>query len=395
MQAAARLGALLLLTGCATVTPAPRHEIVAYYPAWKGEIAFDAGLVTVVNYAFLEVAADGALELSQPAIDREHFRVLRAARTKHPRVRLVASVGGWTRSDRFSDMANDPASRARFVGTTLAFLREHGFDGLDIDWEYPGAIGVPCEKGRTCDRPADKRNFVTLARELRAALDTAGRADGRRYLLTIAAGNARSFLFDGASSAWAAELAASLDWINLMTYDYHGTWETSAGMLAPLHRDPADPSPTNVDASVSLYLDAGVPARKLTLGIPFYGKGWTGCAPGPRGNGLYQNCASPVTDPAEATFEFSYLTREGYLSRDAGGRYTVGGRGFTRHWSDAAQAPYLYDPRTRVFITYDDEESIAAKAAYLTRRGLLGAMFWELAADREGVLARELGNLPH
>ena len=387
--------AFLLLAGCVTLAPTPRYEIVAYYPAWKGAIAFDATLVTVVNYAFLEVAEDGSLTLSQPATDRAHFETLRAVKAKHPHLRLVASVGGWTRSDRFSDMANDAAARARFTQSTVAFLRGNGFDGLDIDWEYPGAIGVPCPAGRTCDRPADKRNFGLLARELRAALDAAGATDSKRYLLTIAAGNDRSFLFDGPSSAWMADLAASLDWVNLMTYDYHGTWENAAGMLAPLHRDPPDPSPAHVDASVALYLAAGVPPRKLTLGIPFYGKGWMGCAPGPRGDALYQMCAAPVADPAEATFEFSYLTGEGYLLRDAGARYTVGGRGFTRHWSTAAGAPYLYNPQSGVFVTFDDEASVAAKARYIAARGLLGAMFWELAADREGVLARELGNLPH
>jgi len=102
-----------------------------------------------------------------------------------------------------------------------------------------------------------------------------------------------------------------------------------------------------------------------------------------------------VDDPPEATFDFSYLTANGYLARDAGGRYTVGGRGFTRRWNGAAQVPYLYMEAGGLFVTYDDEAAIAAKVRYVASRGLLGAMFWELAADREGVLARELGKLPH
>jgi chitinase len=360
----------LVLAGCASL--APRHEIVAYYPAWKGAIEFDARMATVVNYAFLEVASDGALALSQPAIDAGHFTALRNLRSKHPHLRLVASVGGWTRSDRFSDMAHDPAMRERFVRSSVAFLRAEGFDGLDIDWEYPGAIGIPCTGARTCDRPQDKGNFVILARELRTAFDAAGAADGKRYLLTIAAGNDGSFLFDGGSSAWMAELASILDWINLMTYDYHGTWETRAGMLAPLLRDPADPSPTNVDASVSLYLAAGVPARKLTLGIPLYAKGWTGCAPGPSADGLYQACTAALPDPVSITAP-----------------------GLRRHWNADARVPYSYDAASGTFVTYDDERSIDAKLRYLARRGLLGAMFWEIAADREGRLVRKIGTLPH
>jgi chitinase len=290
-----------LLAGCAHLPPGPRYEIVGYYPGWKGAIAVDASLLTVVNYAFLVVGADGALVLDNPAIDEGHFARLATLKAANPQVRLMASVGGWTRSDRFSDMAASPETRARFVDTSVAFLRRYGFDGIDIDWEYPGAIGVPCAAGRTCDRPEDKRNFVQLARELRAALDRAGAADRKRYLVTIAAGADRTFLYDGASAAWMVDLAASLDWVNLMTYDYHGTWETRAGMLAPLYDDPADPAGTNIDRSVAMYLEAGVSPRKLTLGIPFYAKGWSGCEPGPNGDGLYQPCAASIDEPAEST----------------------------------------------------------------------------------------------
>src|SRR4029078_5704539 len=134
----------------------------------------------------------------------------------------------------------------------------------------------------------DKRNFVTLARQMRRAFDAAGLADRRQYLLTIAAGIDRKHLYDRGSAAWMRELAKELDWVNLMTYDYHGTWENAAGFLAPFGRDPADPSEGNVKDSVDLYLREGVPARKLLLGLPFYGKGWGGCtAP-------YQPCSGPL-----------------------------------------------------------------------------------------------------
>jgi chitinase len=371
----------LVLAGCAhEPAPAPRHEIVGYYAGWKKDTPVDASLLTVINYAFLDVAPDGRLVLLDPAVDEAHFARLSALKPGHPHLRLVASVGGWTRSYGFSDMAADPIRRAAFVDSSIAFLRRYGFDGIDIDWEYPGAIGVACEKGRTCDRPEDKRNFVILARELRAALDTAGTADRRRYLATIAAGAERAYIFDGDSAAWLAQLAASLDWINLMTYDYHGTWEKQSGMLAPLLADPEDVAGTNVEGTVRMFTEAGVPPSKLTLGIPFYGKGWVGCAPGPRGDGLYQPCAAPVSDPPEATFEFWRLRTEGYLE----------GRGFHRHWRAAAQAPYLYAPATRIFITYEDPRSVRAKMAYLQAKGLRGAMFWELSSDHDFSLGRTI-----
>ena len=129
------------------------------------------------------------------------------------------------------------------------------------------------------------------------------------------------------------------------------------------------------------------PIGVLTLGIPFYGKGWIGCEAGPRGDGLYQQCAAPVSDPPEATYTYSMLRIQGYLS---------GERGFARHWSAAAQGPYLYNSVSRTFIAYDDENSVRAKMRYLVRQGLRGAMYWEIALDNGSELASVVsGELPH
>jgi chitinase len=361
--------AAIFAGGC-TTTP----QIVGYYAGWK-EATVDARKLTVINYAFVD------LGWSLGGQDRDNVRKLAALKERNPDLRLVASVGGWSSSQGFSDMAADPAARERFIAGAIAFMRQHDFDGVDIDWEYPTAIGAGCDKGRTCERPEDKRNFVALSREMRRAFDSAGARDRRTYLITIAAGVDGKWMYDRGSADWMRELAASLDWINLMTYDYHGTWENAAGFLAPFERDPADPWEGNVTASVEMYLREGIPARKITLGLPFYGKGWIGCtAP-------YQPCTSPIPDPPESTYAFGMLTDEGYLTRDAEGNHTVGARGFERHWNPRARAPYLYNPDKGVFISYDDEASIREKLRYAKSKGLLGAMYWEIAADRHGVLA--------
>jgi chitinase len=413
------------MAGCAAVPPpAARYEIVGYYPGWFGKLDIDARLITVLNYAFLDICWDGrhgnpasgglsacrdvdgaafdppngSVVVDDPAIDAPNLAALPDLKAANPELKLVASVGGWTRSNRFSDMAADAQTRASFIASVVAFVRRHRFDGIDIDWEYPTSIGVRCAEGHdSCDRATDKRNFVALARELRSALDAAGAADGKRYLATIAAGADRKFVFDPqGSSEWLRQLAASLDWINLMTYDYHGTWELQAGFVAPLHRDAADPASVNADATVALYLAEGIPAHKITLGQPFYGKGWEGCSPGPKGDGLYQPCTGLAAGSREATFEFAYLTDEGYLARDASGKHTIAGRGFIRHWNDAARVPYLYNPQSRAFIGYEDEASIHEKTRYIVARGLRGAMFWELHADRHRVLGTVVSNgLPH
>jgi chitinase len=392
MRAAASIAIAILLGGCA------HYEIVGYYAGWKDPIPFAARDLTVLNYAFLDICWDGqhghpvegglkpcpspngALALDDPVKEGSTFARLVSLKRDNPGLRLMASVGGWTRSNRFSDMASDAATRAAFADSAVAFLRQHHFDGIDIDWEYPTDIGVPCAPTHTCQRREDKRNFVALGAELRAALDGAGRVDGKRYLLTIAAGADEKFL--------RVELAGSLDWINLMTYDFHGSWERVTGLNAPLHRDPRDPVDANAEASVTRFLASGVAASKLTLGMPFYGKGWAGCAPGPEADGLYQPCEGLASGSSQESFDFAYLTDRGYVVRDADGRYTSAGMGFIRHWNAPARSPYLFNPSTRVFITYDDELSIRDKSRFVKERGLRGAMFWELDADRHGILRR-------
>jgi chitinase len=416
---AAAVAAAGLATGCATRVPElPAYEVIGYYAGWTAPkfpptaANIDAAALTVLNYAFLDICwdarhghpasgglapcmdaggrsvepLDGALVLGNAALDPANLAALRELRKANPRLRLVGSVGGWTWSNRFSDMAASPAARRAFVESTLAFLSRFAFDGIDLDWEYPGDIGVACPAGHTCQRVEDKRNFVLLARELRAALDSAAAPGRRRYLFTIAAGADDKFVFDADGSArWLSELAASLDWINVMTYDYHGSWSRVSGMNAPFEK---------VDATLSRYLEIGIPASKLALGLPFYGKGWAGCPPGPAGDGLRQMCAGMARGEEDSTFTFAWLAREGYLSRDALGEHTVAGRGFTRHWDRAARVPHLYNPADGVFITYDDEASIRGKLEYVQRKGLRGVMFWELYADRDrtlgGLVAREL-----
>jgi chitinase len=203
---------------------------------------------------------------------------------------------------------------------------------------------------------------------MRTAFDAAGSADGKPYLITIAAGADAKFI----EGDWLAELAKSLDWINLMTYDNHGSLEPRiSGLNAPLRADPRDPSKASIEASVDRLIAAGIAPAKITLGLPFYGKSWEGCAPGPRGDGLYQPCerfGSELMLPAV--------------------REWVNRAGFERHWSESGRVPYVYNPASRVLVTYEDERSIRDKTWFARLRGLRGVMFWELGSDDNGVLRR-------
>lgn len=236
------------------------------------------------------------------------------------------------------------------------------------------------EGGLVDGRPEDKRNFTLLLQKVRQKLDEAGKQDGKEYLLTIASGANPNYV----KNTELDQVQAQLDWINIMTYDFHGGWENVSGNNAPLYFDPKDPSPGAtsfyVDAAVEGHLKAGVPKNKLILGMPFYGRGWTGCDG--TDHGLYQSCSGPSEGTWEAgVFDFSHLEKD-YINKN----------GYTRHWNDQAKVPYLYNPANKTFISYDDVESIGYKTDYIKSKELAGAMFWELSSDRNGTLLNKVYN---
>jgi chitinase len=418
-----RVACAVCFAASASALASPPTEIVGYYPGWKSaaypvtEANVDPGRVSTLLYAFLDVCwngrhgnpdpsagimddckeANGALVFRDAAMDGANLRALAAMKRKYPAFKIMLSVGGWNWSNQFSNVASDPAARANFIASSVAQLRRFGIDGIDIDWEYPTAAGVPCTAGQVCDRPADKQNFIKLARELRSALDAAGKADRKHYLITIAAGGNASYVNESvapdAGSTWLRELSASLDWINIMAYDYHMPWEQASGHHSALMADPADPLQAGglyAQASVQRFLKAGVAADKLVLGVPFYGHGWKGCPAGAAGDGQYQLCAGPTDGGNEGgtSYGFGHLLRKGYLAAADDGY--VGAQGYTRRWNAAARAPFLYNPATQVWISYEDPASLHEKASYIKAQQLRGAMFWELSADDGHQLLRAL-----
>jgi chitinase len=418
-----------------TPPPTSTYQIIGYYPGWTSatfpanSTNINANHLTVINYAFLDICwngqhgnpdpstggvtackdatgavinpPNGSIVLGDAAADPTNLKNLVALKSVNSKLKVVGSVGGWSWSNQFSNMASSSTTRTNFINSAVSFVRQYKLDGIDIDWEYPTSIGVPCTSGNTCQRSTDKQNFVTLVQGLRSAFDSAGTTDGKHYSITVASGADSGYVFDpSGSSAWLVSLVNSLDWINIMTYDYHGPWDTSSGNVAPLYRDPADTS-TNAgvfydDYTVTLYRNQGIPASKIVLGEPFYGYGWSGCSAGSKGDGLYQPCTGAATGSQDSTFDFAYLTNQGYLRADTSGKYTIGGLGFTRYWNSAAKTPYLYNPSSKVFITYDDEASIHEKNNYIITKGLRGGMFWELNADMNKTLGNVIANdLPH
>ena len=232
------------------------------------------------------------------------------------------------------------------------------FDGIDVDWEFPTA--------------ADTVNATLLMQEFRKQLDALGETNEKHYLLTMF-GPAGQQNF---SNIQLAAVGRQLDYYNVQGYDFHGTWETSTNHASPLFDDKQDPVSDenfNIEFTIRSYLEAGVPAHKLVLGIPTYARGWTGVPS--TDNGLYQTSSGPAPFPPA-----DYLQTPGVITYLT----ATGLTGFTRHFDYRRIAVWLYDPNTQTFWSYDDPVTVWLKTAYVRTRvrgGLGGEFVWALKDD--------------
>ena len=318
----------------------------------------DARKLTRINYAFANIDKGRIVE-GFPT-EGQNLATLVALKRENPSLTVLASVGGWLWSGNFSDMALTAQSRAVFIESVVAYVARYHLDGLDIDWEYPGMTGA----GHTF-RPADKANYTSLVKELRARFDAEEARQKHRLYITVATGSSDEFL----AHTQMGEVQKYVDTVNLMAYDYYEPSDDKiTGNHAPLMTDPADPKKISADDSVRAYEKAGVPAAKLVLGVPFYGHVW-GQVP-PAQHGLFQP-GKPVPN-AYANY--------GALST------TMLGHGYVRYWDSAASVPYLYNAATRTFVSYEDPQSLAIKSKYVLQHDLAGIMFWEYSNDPTGAL---------
>ena len=310
----------------------------------------------MVHYAFAGVGTDLKIAVGDPTVDYDNFVRLNALKKSYPNLKTFISIGGWDGSARFSDMALSDSTRKAFAQSCVTFIKQYGFDGIDIDWEYPVSGGSP-------GRPEDKTNFTLLMQALREALNTQGQADGKYYYLTFAGGASNSYI----NNVQLAQLANYVDYAVDMTYDLHGPWDTYADLNTPLYT-PTESSPqykVSVDSSLKAWINAGFPKDKLVMGIAFYGYDYSGVSS--VNNGLY----SSFTSASSIGFDEIAST---YLSSPS----------YTRYFHSTAQVPYLFG--NGHLISYDDPDSIARKLQYSTANGLRGASAWELSYDKSAAL---------
>ncbi|MFE9768105.1 glycoside hydrolase family 18 protein [Streptomyces sp. NPDC005808] len=389
----------------------PAYKSVGYFTQWGVygrdfqvadlETSGAAASLTHINYAFGNVSSDGKCftgnvpgeadawaDYARP-LDAENsvdgvadtdtqalagnFNQLRELKAKHPDLKVLISLGGWSWSTHFSDAARTAASRKAFVASCLDLYIKGNlpvdgarggqgaaaglFDGVDLDWEWPGSAGDT----DTVYRPEDKRNFTALVHEFRRQLDAyaAGQRKGKQYELTAFVPTAPEKIDAGFD---VPRIMRDLDFVNLQGYDFHVSGEATTNQQSALYAA----NDFSVDQTVDAWLERGAPARKLVVGMPFYGQGWTGVTGG--GDGLNQ----PAAAPAPATWQAGYEDYKALKKLADSGAYTV--------YRDRRNGhAWLFDGTT--LWTYDDPQVLTAKTDYIRRHRLGGAMFWSLDGD--------------
>lgn len=338
-------------------------RVIGYVPgwvAWSDAKPIDASKLTHINYAFTHVKDNRIVpNKEQASLDDGNYAYLQNLRSQNPQLKILNSVGGWG-ADGFSDAAFTEESREVFANSIIDYVKKYDLDGIDLDWEYPSQSADGVMKARL----EDKQNFSMLLKLVRDKLDQLGREKERYYELTIAAGATEAYL----NGVEIEEVVKYVDNINLMTYDFAGGWSAKTEHHTNLYG-----GSISVDSSVQLYLNHHVPADQIVIGAAFYGHKWENVESSDH-NGLGQ----VATGTPETPIYNEIVAQYGPV------------QGFTRYWDDTAKAPYLFNGS--VFISYDDEQSVAEKAKYVLDQKLGGAMFWEYSQDASGDLLAAMAN---
>ncbi|KAF1984067.1 glycoside hydrolase family 18 protein [Aulographum hederae CBS 113979] len=273
---------------------------------------------------------------------------------RHRNLKVLLSIGGWTYSSNFAQPASTEAGRKTFASSAVRLLQDNGLDGLDIDWEYPKD---DCEAS----------NFVLLLKEVREALDhhaaSVHRECGKRahYLLTVAVpAGPQNY-----EKLHLREMDQYLDWMNLMAYDYAGSWDHCAGHQSNLYPSKHNPgcTPFSTECAVKYYVQHGVPADKIVLGMPLYGRAFQSTGgPGKPFQGIGEGSWE------QGVWDFKALPRLGSHI----------------HHDKELGASYCFDSSNGNMVSYDTVDMALQKVNFIRENGLGGVMWWESSGDKTG-----------
>ncbi|XP_063897317.1 probable chitinase 2 isoform X1 [Helicoverpa armigera] len=353
---------------------ASENAVVCYYGTWatyrtglgKYDVTdINPNLCTHLIYAFVGIDSEGNIISLDPYLDlpddygRDNFGKFNALKQQNPSLKTLVAVGGWNEgSAKYSVMANNSTLRQNFIDSALKMITTHGFDGLDIDWEYPN-------RRDTVYGEADIENFTTLLKEIREVFDKKG------LLLTAAVSSVRA----SASQSYDVKaISEYLDIVNIMTYDMYGAWDSVTGHNAPLHKGEGDEGAVaedlyTVDQALYYWISEGCPPEKIAVGVPFYGRTFT----------LTSANETGVRVPASgAGIAGPYTATEGFVGYNEFCNI-LQTEEWTQSFDSLAKVPYAFKDTN--WVSYDDVNSITAKVEFAKSLGITKIMIWSIETD--------------
>ncbi|MFI3211017.1 MAG: glycosyl hydrolase family 18 protein [Peptostreptococcaceae bacterium] len=400
------------------------RKLVGYFPEWSykeeshnffdvADLQWDS--LTHIQYSFAQVNQEtNKLELcdTEAAIEEDfsnhelvhkgevitideslpykgHFNIITQMKEKYPDVKVTMSVGGWAASRGFYTMLDTDAGIKSFVDSCVDFVREYGFDGIDVDFEFPSSTS---QSGNPDDfdlseprRKTINARYNLMMKELNAALDKAGEEDGKDYLCTAAV-SASSWVLGGVDDH---SYVNDLDFLSMMTYDFHGGWNNFVENQANIYSDPADRETAGMLMPVLSadwafkYYRGVLPAEKILMGVPYYTRGWENVQGG-NGSGLHGTSNTPATGKYNV-----------WADLDANGNPIPAGvnpiwhvlnlmdqdPNLQLHWDEVGKVPYVWQNNEKVFLTFENEQSIDERLKYIEENNLGGALIWVMDAD--------------
>ena len=328
------------LTALAQETNGIDKVFVGYVYRSTSNINFE--LYTHLCHAFVTADENGVVRSNRNVPSREL-----TTQAHRARVKVLLSLGGWGWDRQFAAMVSKPEAEDRYVKTVMETVDGFDYDGIDLDWEYP-------------DSSEEDVGFDRLAKRFRKQLDQLGAKKNRPMIQTMAAAASTNTL------KWLSNelLLETMDWVNVMTYDMAGEFTDYAGHHSPLFASSKQPgAPRSTELSMKYLIERGMPANRLALGIPLYGKGFS------------------VSEPYAST------VGRGQGRRSPGGHYArlvqlQKEQGWIRQWDNETKSPWLLAPDRSAVIGHSDPESVAVKTEWGMKLGLRGVFFWEINQDR-------------
>ena len=299
-------------------------------------------LYTHIYHAFITADGDGRIQKRGNVPSREL-----TAEAHKQGVKVVPSLGGWGWDRQFAEIVSKPEAEDRYFKSVMEIVDEYDYDGVDLDWEYP-------------DTKEEVVGFERLTRRFRKAVDELGEKKGRHMVITMAAAANPGTL------KWLDKsfLLETMDWVNVMTYDFTGEWTGYGGHHSPLFASSKQPgTPRSTELSMKFLLEErGLPANRLAVGIPLYGRGFNVAKP-----------YAPTTKDA---------TRKRLPGNYAAIRKLEDDPAWDRQWDDETKNPWLVSKKDPAVIGYDDARSVAIKTEWAMKQGFRGVFFWQIHADR-------------